>query len=374
MRLVTPFFVIILLVYIPYFCEGESRSNLETHDTIPIEIHRIIAVGDVHGDLDHFLKILSMADVIAFPNNDTNDVVWKPKWENKEIELHRTHRTKLRTTLVQMGDLIDRGANDLGVLEMVFSLFDQVKKNHTSDNLVLLLGNHELLNLQGQFYYVEPESMGGFLTKTLRKRAFEKNGEFGSFILENFTVLHLEDSTVFVHAGLNEQVASMGVEAINKVTKQAVQDKDYRHPLLGSSGPLWTRQMIMDAMNGHCTNIQKMLLAIGAERIVVGHTPQRSGHVETYCDDSVIAVDVGLSKWMYGNLAALEILVKTHKIGSGAKKSVEIREIIASDTRRSQTLDEALDDSLVLEELQHAVEEFRHRQNTRDQEETLGDL
>ncbi|KAH9600577.1 Calcineurin-like phosphoesterase domain [Trypanosoma melophagium] len=374
MKLVTTLFLIILLAYIPCFCYAESRSNLETQDTIPIDIHRIIVVGDVHGDVDNFRKILTMADIIDYPNNDTNHVVWKPKWEEKEIELHRTYHTKLRTTLVQMGDLIDRGANDLDVLEMAFSLFNQVKNNYTNDNVVLILGNHELLNLQGLFHYVEPESMGGFLTKTLRKRAFESDGEFGSFILKNFTVLHLDDGTVFVHAGLNEKVASMGVETINKATKEAIKDKNHKHPLLGSSGPLWTRKMIMDAMNGHCTNIQKMLLSIGAERIVVGHTVQRSGHVETFCDDIVIAVDVGLSKWMYGNLAALEILVTTHKLGSSATKSVEFREIMASDVRRTQTLDEALNDSLVLEELQHAVEEFNHRQKIRGQEDILGDL
>ncbi|KEG12030.1 serine/threonine protein phosphatase [Trypanosoma grayi] len=355
-------------------CHGESQAGTLRDNVVPNEIHRIVVIGDVHGDAHHFRQILTMAGLVSQPTKESKHVAWKPKWDDREIELHSLHHTRLRTTLIQLGDLVDRGEEDLEVLEIASSLSDQVDANHTNDNMVLLLGNHELLNLQGQFYYVHPESMGGFLTKTLRKRAFELNGIFGRFLLDRFEVLHLDADTVFVHAGLNEMFALMGVEALNKEAKQAIREGNHRHPILGSSGPLWTRQMIMEASNGHCENIKKMLLAIGAERIVVGHTPQRSGHVETFCDDSVIAADVGLSRWMYGNLAALEIMVTSYKTGTNVWKDVVLREIVTSDIRRNQTLDESLNDSLVLEELQHAVEEFRSSQVNDASGDILGDL
>ncbi|RNE96012.1 serine/threonine protein phosphatase [Trypanosoma conorhini] len=355
-------------------CYGESRANTHIGTTVPLEIHRIIAVGDVHGDADNFRQILFMTGIISYSSNTDKNVIWKPMWDEKEIELRKSHRTKLRTTLIQMGDLIDRGEDDLAVLEMAASLLDQVKSNHTSDNFVLLLGNHELLNLQQQFHYVHPESMGGFLTKALRKRAFESNGIFGRFLLYNFTVAHFDAETLFVHAGLNEHFASMGVDRLNKETMQAVREKDYQNPLLGAFGPLWTRRMLMDATNGHCTGIKKMISSIGAKRIVVGHTPQRSGHVELFCDDSVIAVDVGLSRWMYGNLAALELMVTTYKSDSGIWRDVVMREVTTSDSRRFRTLDESLTDPLLLEELNHAVEEYYQSENTVPTEDLVGDL
>ncbi|EKF39537.1 serine/threonine protein phosphatase, putative [Trypanosoma cruzi marinkellei] len=350
--------LIILLGFSVVLCYGESTASSGDVHTIPVEIHRIIAVGDVHGDTDNFRKILSMAGIISYSSNTDKKVLWKPMWDEKEIELHKRHHTKLRSTLIQMGDLIDRGEDDLGVLEMVVSLFEQVKSNHSNDNIVLLLGNHELLNLQEQFYYVHPETMGGFLSKTLRRRAFEPGGTFGRFLLENFNVLHFDADTVFVHAGIDQHFASMGVEMLNKQTMQAIREKDYGNPLLGTSGPLWTRKMITDAANGRCTGIQKMLSFIGAKRIVVGHTPQRSGHVEVFCNDSVIAIDVGLSRWMYGNLAALELMVTSYKCDLGICRDVVMREITDSDARRSQTIHESLEDPLLLEELMHAVEEF----------------
>ncbi|RNF00281.1 serine/threonine protein phosphatase [Trypanosoma rangeli] len=101
-------------------CYGESRVRNATDHTIPLEIHRIVAVGDVHGDTDNFRKILSMAGLISYSSNTDKNVIWKPMWNEREIELHKTHFTKLRTTLIQMGDLIDRGEDDLGVLEMTF--------------------------------------------------------------------------------------------------------------------------------------------------------------------------------------------------------------------------------------------------------------
>ncbi|ESL11021.1 serine/threonine protein phosphatase [Trypanosoma rangeli SC58] len=355
-------------------CYGENRVRNGADHTVPLEIHRIVAIGDVHGDADNFRKILSMAGLISYSSNTDKNVIWKPMWGEREIELHKNHFTKLRTTLIQMGDLIDRGEDDLGVLEMIFSLFDQVKSNHTSDNVVLLLGNHELLNLQQQFHYVHSESMGGFLTGTLRRRAFEHSGIFGSFLLDNFTVLYFDAETLFVHAGLHERFASMGVDRLNKETMQAIRMKDYRSPLLGAFGPLWTRKMIMDATNGRCENIRKMLSSMGAKRIVVGHTPQRSGHVELFCDDSVIAIDVGLSRWMYGNVAALELMVTSYTSDSGIRKDVVMREVITSDTRRFRTLEESLTDPLLLEELNHAVEEYYHSPNDKPAEDIVGDL
>nr|CCC48235.1 putative serine/threonine protein phosphatase [Trypanosoma vivax Y486] len=342
---------------------------------IPMEIHRIVAIGDIHGDAEHFRSILHMSGLTSTYLEDKGFILWQPKWGEKELELHNRFGTKLRTTLIQLGDLIDRGEEDLEVLKMAMSLYVQIQTNHTNDNMVLILGNHELLNLQGQFYYVHPSSLGGFSTKSVRKRAFEPDGEFGRFILENFTTIHVDEDFAFVHAGVSEHFASFGVDSLNKEVKRAIQKKDYGHSVLGSTGPLWTRQMIMNASSKRCSSIQKILSLLGVQHIVVGHTPQRSGHIETYCDDAVIAVDVGMSRWMYGNLAALEVMVTSLDDGNKTTKDIQMREISTTTTTYGpQTLEEGLNDSLVLEELQHAIQEFSRRPKRPQASEMIDDL
>ncbi|AAZ11639.1 serine/threonine protein phosphatase, putative [Trypanosoma brucei brucei TREU927] len=365
---------LVLVAHLGIRCCANVDANPLSRNVIPIEIHRIVAVGDVHGDAERFRQILEMSGVISLRSNSSKQVVWKPRWGTKEGNFFREYGTRLRTTLIQTGDLIDRGEEDLEVLEMAVSLFNEVRTNYTDDKVVLLMGNHELLNLQGHFHYVHSKSMGGFLTRALRKRAFELDGTFGGFILENFTVAYAVADTLFVHAGIDEHVVSDGIERLNREAKQAIRTKNFGHILLGSTGPLWSRKMFLDASNGRCADTKKALASLGVKRVVVGHTPQRSGRVETFCGGSVIAIDVGMSRWMYGNIAALEITVTSYSSGDGVEEEVVLHEVLASDARRNGTLEDFLNDTLFLEELQHAVEEYNQRQTTKGKNDVLDDL
>lgn len=46
-----------------------------------------------------------------------------------------------------------------------------------------------------------------------------------------------------------------------------------------------------------------MLRAVGAQRVVAGHTPQQSGRVLSRCGGRVAVIDVGMSHYYYGHLA-----------------------------------------------------------------------
>lgn len=316
---------------------------------------RIIAVGDVHGDLAQLRAVLEMANVI-------ND---EAQWIDRD-----------NTVVVQVGDLLDRGPHDKGVLDFMMQL--QAEAPTHGGKVVSILGNHELMNIMNQVHYVHPESIEYFEGSVNRKRQFSAEGVYGQWIRQN-PLLHVEGSTLFVHAGLSPQFAAKGVDALNKEAKEALSQKSLRHldrsALFGVHGPIWTRLLITDAMNGRCKDVEESLsLLPGIERMVVGHTPQRSGRVETYCDDKLIAVDVGLSKWMYGNLAALEI---TQKVDG----SVELREIIPHnvatppaappaietegdnhDAKQGSGIEGGVSDPILLQELMEAIQEMKVKQ------------
>lgn len=273
-------------------------------------VHRIVAIGDIHGDSDKFLDLLAKAQLAD--KDENGNVRWAPTWKYRDAGGGTNY--SITTTLVQMGDLTDRGEDDLNAMLIAFRLHEQIKNSTSGDDILLLLGNHELLNIEGHFHYVS-YNHGGFASRHVRQKAFE--GPFGNAIIEKFKMVDVIERTIFVHAGFADYTKLEDVETINKKMKMALREKKFSEPLLSSNGPVWTRKMIFDAMRHSCDNVRKILSFFDADRIVVGHTPQRSGHIEAYCDHTVYATDVGVSRWMYDNFAALEIVVLTYSDGNG---------------------------------------------------------
>eukprot|EP00775_Hariotina_reticulata_P004582 gene4582-4836_t len=87
----------------------------------------LIAIADLHGDLGKAKEALMLLKVIGSGGN----------WVAKNV------------TVVQLGDLVDRGPSSLELLSYMHRLQDQALQH--GSRLVLLLGNHELMNLQGDF-------------------------------------------------------------------------------------------------------------------------------------------------------------------------------------------------------------------------------
>jgi hypothetical protein len=110
---------------------------------------RIVAVGDVHGDLAAFKTILAEAGVL-----DASGA-----WAGGE------------TVLVQVGDLIDRGPSMRGTLDFVMAL-EQAASKH-GGRVVSLLGNHEVMNITGDLRYVVPANYAEFADARSEKRRAE---------------------------------------------------------------------------------------------------------------------------------------------------------------------------------------------------------
>jgi Calcineurin-like phosphoesterase len=100
----------------------------------------VIAIGDVHGDFDDFCMILKRVGLID----------------------EKLHWAGGHATLVQTGDLLDRGLKERQALDLMMSLEEEAAK--AGGQVVALLGNHEMMNLMGDLRYVTPELYASFST------------------------------------------------------------------------------------------------------------------------------------------------------------------------------------------------------------------
>jgi hypothetical protein len=191
------------------------------------DVDRVVALSDIHGAHQAFVRTLQSAEVI--------DAVGR--W------------TAGATHLVVVGDLLDRGDDSRKAMDLVRRL--EGEAGAAGGAVHLTLGNHELMNLLGDLRYVAvgeysafaaeetPEQRDQAFTQYLAVRglvasaetratfdadfpagffahrhAFSLDGEYGAWLAEKPWLVVVNDS-VFVHGGLPERVAELGGEGIN---------------------------------------------------------------------------------------------------------------------------------------------------------------
>ncbi len=245
---------------------------------------RIVAIGDLHGDLDHARRALRLAGAI-----DEHD-----QWVGG------------RLLVVQTGDEIDRGDDDRAILDHV----EEWKRQATAagGELVALLGNHELMNASLDFRYVTPGGFAAFSSLDGgRAAAFQPSGPYATLEAQRPLVMKVGD-TVFVHGGILKKHVAYGLDRMNDETDAWLAGKRHDPPaiVVSDDGPVWTRAYSAEGKAPACSELSATLAALGARRMVVGHTVQRGG-VNSACDGAVWRIDVGLSRYFGGPIQVLEI-------------------------------------------------------------------
>ncbi len=118
---------------------------------------RIVAVGDVHGSYDGLVSILQRAELIDA----------------------ETHWIGGEATLVQTGDLFDRGLQVREVLDLLMRL--QKEADSAGGRVIVLIGNHEGMNLTGFYRDVNPEIYAAFADDKSKKRSKEGYRSFKKY-------------------------------------------------------------------------------------------------------------------------------------------------------------------------------------------------
>lgn len=228
---------------------------------------RIVAVGDLHGDWDAWIAIARNAGLV-----DARD-----RWAGAAA------------TLVQTGDITDRGPDSVKIIRHLQKLEGEAAR--AGGRVVVLLGNHEAMNVTGDLRYVDPGEFAAFADRNSEKRraaVYEANaaaieaayraqdpamdaktvrkawmdatplgmlehqaawgpkGELGRWASGLPAMVRI-GGTLFAHGGISAPYTAMGgLDEINRRVRAAMAagDKSPGSIINDPLGPLWYRGLI----------------------------------------------------------------------------------------------------------------------------------
>lgn len=283
---------------------------------------RIVAFGDVHGDLEAARSALRLGGAI-----DEQD-----RWIGGDL------------IVVQTGDQLDRGDQEQAILDLFERL--RVEASAAGGAFHALLGNHELMNARGDLRYVteggfadfedvalydpsdslqawnrasgrfEPASLADFESyQRARMAAFMPGGPYAALLARRQVILQI-GGNVFVHGGVLPDHVRFGVDEINAAAQAWLRGEADLPPVLsGSESPQWTRLYSSDPDSAACGVLEEALTGMRATRMVMGHT--RVPTIASACDERAWRIDVGMAAYYGGPVQVLEIVGDSVRVLGG---------------------------------------------------------
>ncbi|QIK96464.1 protein-tyrosine-phosphatase [Sphingomonas sp. HDW15A] len=294
---------------------------------------RIVAVGDLHGDYAAWIDIAKAARLIG-PNL---------RW------------TGGKTILVQTGDITDRGPDSLKIIRHLQQLQRQARG--AGGNVIVVLGNHEAMQVTGDLRYVHAGEYAAFADRQSQRRrelayeankaaietyfrtkdaslspaaikalwiaetplgkvehntAWAPNGELGKWAASLPAVVKV-GNTLFAHGGISANYALVPIGEVNRRARAALESAttDRSAIINDEFGPLWYRGLVTGTgAGGRPTAANELAVALkayGAKRLVIGHTPSLKGVVIDF-DGQLVRIDTGISRAYGGVLGWVEIV------------------------------------------------------------------
>ena len=305
---------------------------------------RIVAVGDLHGDFDAWQTIARAAGVMDA----------------------RGHWAGGKTVLVQMGDITDRWADSLKIVRSLQQL--QKEAPRAGGRTIVVLGNHEAMNLEGDNRYTTVGEYAAFVdgqSAERRDRVYAANraqveaayhaqdpkltpdqirakwnedhplgwvehrlawgpsGELGQWATRNPAILRI-GGTLFVHGGISAEYSKQPIDEIDKrVAAAMAAGEDGPTSILSDPlGPLWYRGLVQPDSDAQAARakavppappltpdqeLSAVLTTYGAQRLVIAHTPSKQG-IQITGNGRLARIDTGISRAYGGPLTWLEII------------------------------------------------------------------
>jgi len=260
---------------------------------------RLIAIGDLHGDLEAARTALRLGGAI-----DAED-----RWIGGNL------------VVVQTGDILDRGDEEEAVIRLFQRLGDEAER--AGGAVHVLNGNHELMNAYRDYRYVTPGGFADFADAAVvdstdsllaalepgqraRAAAFAPGGPLARLLAERNTAV-IVGSSLFVHGGILPEHVDLGLDSMNAEIRAWLRaEAPQPEWIRGSRSPVWNRLYSDQPDVAACDTLSSVLERVGAERMVVGHSVQRTG-ITSFCGGRVWVVDVGMATHYGGRPAVLEI-------------------------------------------------------------------
>lgn len=318
--------------------EDDFIKDCPNHNFIPTSlpaVPRIIAIGDIHGDLELVIKSFKLAKLI---DDDHNWIANPPN-----------------TIVVQVGDLIDScrpipeihecrrkkypgdRADDINVINFFNQMHEKAFK--VGGAVYKVLGNHETMNAEGNFNYVSYENYYNFeytddnnekyIGPKGRYNAFKPGGPIAKMLACTSPSVLIIGSTMFVHAGVLPVLArrldhlnidgNSKLKHLNSVVRKWLLHKISENELENKSlfindtkvSPFWTRlygtiPKNVSLKSSECFDSVKTAMEVyKIGHLVIGHTPQlatNNSGINGTCyekdenDNKLYRIDGGFSK------------------------------------------------------------------------------
>lgn len=320
-----------------------KKPNFNIKKSVFPKVPKLVAIGDIHGDLSAAIKSLKLAGVISLNIPNTTTDIKNINWEGGNTwvvqlgdQIDRVRPNKLVNELCSSRDsgLVEDEGSDLKIIWLFEKLHSQALKQGGA--LISILGNHELMNVEGDFRYVSPREFKEFATffkekkikgNTVphgfesRKRVFTPGGALAKKLGSSRYSIVQVGSWIFVHGGISPKLANeYTIDNINQIISDWLNGKTdgdtMKHvaEIYSSDdetySPFWNRMYtepdewnelaekkfyvtlnILNKKNNrnHANKIQGMIM---------GHSPQfmYGKGLNSACGDRLWRVDVGMSK------------------------------------------------------------------------------
>jgi hypothetical protein len=254
------------------------RSAQPLIDTFEYDnAEKVFAVSDIHGEYEYFREILQTAGVIDSLLNWT--------WGDGDLVIN--------------GDVVDRGDMVIECLWLIHRLESEAKT--AGGKVHFLLGNHEIMVLQGDNRYVHNKYIQGAARKSRiqHDELYGPDMEFGRWLRTKHTILRI-NKMLFVHGGISPELLNRGYTfgQINAEARACVDLPSYRRAfgadegfLFGGYGPFWYRGLVKEYKHTQASqaDVERILDSFGAATIIIGHS--EFDRIRTGYEGRVISID-----------------------------------------------------------------------------------
>ncbi|NIN72205.1 MAG: metallophosphoesterase [Gemmatimonadetes bacterium] len=255
----------------------------EIQPSIYEDVPKIFVVSDIHGEYAAFVDLLVSAGIVD------QDLHWR--WGTGH--------------LVVDGDVFDRGDLVTESLWLIYRLEREAIR--AGGRVHFVLGNHEIMAMQGDLRYVNKKYMDGIVrrTKIMYQDLYGPHMEMGRWLRTKHSAIRL-NGILFVHGGIGPHIVErgLGLEEINAQAREHIDLRSYQIafdevPIFwySSGGPFWYRGYYepKEGWYMHATpeEVEAILDYYGAHAVVVGHTGVEQ--VKSLYDGRVFGIDIPLN-------------------------------------------------------------------------------